>query len=108
MGRGIAYAAARGGYRTLLHDASAEALARALSQIARDLEEGVARGKVTPEGAAAARARLMPQGTLDDAARAADFVIEAVPEDLALKQRVFARLDTLARAQGGLCSNPSP
>lgn len=107
MGRGIAYAAAVGGYRTLLHDASAEALARARSQIARDLEEGVARGKVTAEEAAAAWARLSPQGALDDAARGADFVIEAVPEDLALKRRVFARLDTLARPEVVLASNTS-
>jgi 3-hydroxybutyryl-CoA dehydrogenase len=107
MGRGIAYAAALGGYRTLLHDASSEALARALGQVGRDLDEGVARGKVTAERAEAARARLSPQAALDDAARAADFVIEAVPEDLALKRRLFARLDALVRPEVVLSSNTS-
>jgi 3-hydroxybutyryl-CoA dehydrogenase len=107
MGRGIAYAAALGGYRTLVHDASSEALARALSQIGRDLDAGVARGKVAPEGAEAARARLSTLAELDDAARAADFVIEAVPEDLALKRSVFARLDALARPGVVLSSNTS-
>ena len=107
MGRGIAYAAALGGYQTLVHDASSEALARALSQIGRDLDAGVARGKVAPEGAEAARARLSTLAELDDAARAADFVIEAVPEDLALKRSVFARLDALARPGVVLSSNTS-
>ena len=107
MGRGIAYAAALGGYRTLVHDASSEALARALSQIGRDLDAGVARGKVAPEGAEAARARLSTLAELDDAARAADFVIEAVPEDLGLKRSVFARLDALARPGVVLSSNTS-
>jgi 3-hydroxybutyryl-CoA dehydrogenase len=107
MGRGIAYAAALGGYRTLVHDASSEALARALSQIGRDLDAGVARGKVAPERAEAARARLSTLAELDDAARAADFVIEAVPEDLTLKRSVFARLDALARPGVVLSSNTS-
>jgi len=107
MGRGIAYAAALGGYRTLVHDASSGALAGAMSQIGRDLDEGVARGKVAPERAEAARARLSTLAELDDVARAADFVIEAVPEDLALKRRVFARLDALARPEVVLSSNTS-
>jgi 3-hydroxybutyryl-CoA dehydrogenase len=107
MGRGIAYAAALGGYRTIVHDASSEALARALSQIGRDLDAGVARGKVAPAGAEAARARLSTLAELDDAARAADFVIEAVPEDLGLKRSVFARLDALARPGVVLSSNTS-
>ena len=42
MGRGIAHAAASGGFETRLHDASGEALARALSQIGRDLDRGQA------------------------------------------------------------------
>jgi len=107
MGRGIAYAAALGGYRTLLHDASPDALERAVSQIGRDLEEGVARGRVAADRAHAARSLLSPLSALDDAARAADFVIEAVPEDLALKRRIFARLDELARPEVVLSSNTS-
>jgi 3-hydroxybutyryl-CoA dehydrogenase len=106
MGRGIAHAAALGGFRTLLQDVSAEALAGALSQIGKDLDEGVARGKVTAGQAEAARGRLLSSTSLDEAARA-DFVIEAVPEDIALKLRVFARLDELARPEVVLSSNTS-
>jgi len=106
MGRGIAYAAALGGFQTLLQDVSAEALEGALGQIKKDLDEGVARGKVTLGQAEAARERLLSSTSLDDAARA-DFVIEAVPEDIALKLRVFARLDELARPEVVLSSNTS-
>jgi 3-hydroxybutyryl-CoA dehydrogenase len=106
MGRGIAYAAALGGFRTLLQDVSADALEAALRQIGKDLDEGVARGKVTADLAEGARGRLMSSTSLDDAARA-DFVIEAVPEDMALKLRVFARLDELARPGVVLSSNTS-
>jgi len=106
MGRGIAYAATLGGYRTLLQDVSAEALERAQGQIEKDLDEGVARGKVTAGQAEAARGRLRSSPLLDEAARA-DFVIEAVPEDVALKLRVFARLDELARPEVVLSSNTS-
>lgn len=99
MGRGIAYVAALGGYRTIVHDVSGEALERALRQIGKDLDEGVARGKVEAGEAERARARLTSSTSLDEAARAADFVIEAIPEDLVLKLRVFARLDELCRPE---------
>ncbi|HEY7410361.1 MAG TPA: 3-hydroxyacyl-CoA dehydrogenase NAD-binding domain-containing protein, partial [Vicinamibacteria bacterium] len=81
MGRGIAYAAAVGGFRTILHDVSAEALARALAQVRRDLDEGVARGKVAADDARAALERLTTDPALKGAVGGADFVIEAVPED---------------------------
>ncbi|HXN64679.1 MAG TPA: 3-hydroxyacyl-CoA dehydrogenase NAD-binding domain-containing protein, partial [Candidatus Acidoferrales bacterium] len=49
MGRGIAYAAAFGGYRTILEDVSAPMLEQGLAYIRTSLDEGVARGKVTAE-----------------------------------------------------------
>jgi 3-hydroxyacyl-CoA dehydrogenase len=85
MGRGIAHAAATGGFRTLLYDVSAEALDRALRRVEADLDEGVARGKLTKADAEAARRRLGAEADLDRAAAAAGFVIEAVPEEMELK-----------------------
>ncbi|HEY6866019.1 MAG TPA: 3-hydroxyacyl-CoA dehydrogenase NAD-binding domain-containing protein, partial [Candidatus Eisenbacteria bacterium] len=76
MGRGIAYAAALGGHRTVLHDTRAEALDQAKAEIASLLEKGVAGGKVPGEAAAAARERLSTVRGLVDAARGADLVIE--------------------------------
>ncbi|HEY3119439.1 MAG TPA: 3-hydroxyacyl-CoA dehydrogenase NAD-binding domain-containing protein [Vicinamibacteria bacterium] len=107
MGRGIAYVAAAGGFQTTLHDVSADALERAVGQIRRDLDEGIKRGKLTAEAAAEALKRLRPEQELDTAATQADFVIEAVPEDLPLKVRTFARLDELCREGVVLASNTS-
>ena len=107
MGRGIAYAAAVAGLRTVIHDVSAEALDRALSQIRKDLDDGLARGKVTAEQAKEALKRLEPEQELGGATDAADFVIEAVPEDIALKMRVFRRLDERCAEHVVLATNTS-
>jgi len=107
MGRGIAYCAAAGGFKTAIHDVSAEALQRALSRIRADLDEGVARGKLQAPAAKAALERISLERELEAAVRGADFVIEAVPEDIALKLATFARLDTLCADEVVLASNTS-
>jgi len=107
MGRGIAYASLTGGFRTILHDVAADALDRACAQIRRDLDEAIARGKLTPADAAAALKRLEPEQELGAAACDADFVIEAVPEDIALKLRTFERLDQRCGEQVVLATNTS-
>ena len=107
MGRGIAYCAAAGGFRTALHDVSAEALERARSRIRADLDEGVARGKLKPPEATAALEQLSLEPELESAVRGADFVIEAVPEDIGLKLATFARLDALCAEEVVLASNTS-
>ena len=104
MGRGIAYAAALGGFDTSLHDVSSAALDKAMAQIRADLDEGIARGKVQASEAKAALLRLAPAQDLD---ADADFVIEAVPEDIAVKLRLFARLDAVCRPDVVLASNTS-
>ncbi|HXB54328.1 MAG TPA: 3-hydroxyacyl-CoA dehydrogenase NAD-binding domain-containing protein [Vicinamibacteria bacterium] len=107
MGRGIAYAAALGGFPTALHDVSRPALEQALAQIRRDLDEGLARGKVSAEEAAAAIARISPEQELEGAIATAGFVVEAVPEEIGLKLRTFARLDALAAEHVVLATNTS-
>jgi 3-hydroxybutyryl-CoA dehydrogenase len=107
MGRGIAYVSALGGFRTALHDVSAPALDLAFSQIHRDFEEGIARGKVNTDEARAALERLVPEASFETAAGDADFVIEAVPEDMALKLQIFARLDARCRPSAILATNTS-
>src|SRR5688572_14974672 len=95
MGRGIAYVAAVGGYETRVFDVAPEALERALGQIQKDLDDGVSRGKLSADDAKSARARIRGVSTLEEAAAGVDFVIEAVPEEIGLKLRTFARLDEL-------------
>ena len=106
MGRGIAHAAAAGGFTTRLFDVAPDALAHALESIRQDLEEGVTRGKLSRERADEARARISTVTSLD-AAAGADFVIEAVPEDIALKMRTFARLEEVCREDVVLATNTS-
>src|SRR6516165_4388648 len=85
MGRGIAYAAALGGYRTVLEDVMPERLTNGTEWIRCALEEGVTRGKVRPEYCVSARARIETVSTVEQACRESDFLIETVPEEMELK-----------------------
>jgi len=107
MGRGIAHAAALGGYRTILEDILPNALRRAESEIRANLDKAVELGKVTAEDASAAMSRLEYAGSVDEAARQADLVIEAVPEEMESKIEIFTLLDKICRPTTILASNTS-
>ena len=107
MGRGIAHAAALGGYRTILEDILPNALRRAESEIRANLDKAVEIGKVSTSDAHAAFARLEYAGSVDEAARRADLVIEAVPEELESKIEIFTLLDKICRPNTVLASNTS-
>ena len=97
MGRGIAQLAARGGYRTILEDLLPNALRRAESEIRIQFDRAVDSGAVTAEAAILALSRLEFAGTVEDAARQADLVIEVVPEELESKIEIFTLLDKICR-----------
>jgi 3-hydroxybutyryl-CoA dehydrogenase len=107
MGRGIAHAAATGGFSTVLQDVSPAALEAALTRIRTDLDEGVRRGKLAREDADAAFSRIRTASSLEEAAEGTDFAIEAVPEQMELKTRTFARLDALCPPGVVLATNTS-
>lgn len=107
MGRGIAYAAALGGYRTILEDVMPEMLAKATAWIAQTFEEGAKRGKVAPEDAAAAAHRIATVSSVEDACRQSDFLIEAVPEEMELKLELYTLFDKFAKPNAVLASNTS-
>jgi 3-hydroxybutyryl-CoA dehydrogenase len=107
MGRGIAHAAALGGYRTILEDLLPSALRRAESEIRSNLNWAVEIGKVTASDADAAFARLEYASTVEEAARQADLVIEAVPEEMESKIEIFTLLDKICRPGTLLASNTS-
>lgn len=107
MGRGIAHAAALGGYRTVLEDILPNALRRAETEIRANLDKAVEIGKVSMHDANAAFARLEYAGSVDEAARQADLVIEAVPEELESKIEIFTLLDKICRPTTVLASNTS-
>src|SRR5437764_3999840 len=107
MGRGIAHVAALGGYRTVLEDLLPVALRKAEGEIRTNLDKAVELKKVSSEDAQAALARLEYAGGVEEAAREADLVIEAVPEEMESKIEIFTLLDKICRPGTILASNTS-
>jgi 3-hydroxybutyryl-CoA dehydrogenase len=107
MGRGIAYAAALGGYHTRLQDTSSSQLEMAVNDISAIFEKGVAMGKVSDDEAVAAHKHLTTVHSIEEAAKGADLIIEAVPEKIELKIEIFGALDKIAPAHAIFASNTS-
>jgi 3-hydroxybutyryl-CoA dehydrogenase len=107
MGRGIAYAALFGGYRTVLEDVSPDMLEQGTAYIKQTLEEGVTRGKLTTEQRDRAIANLSTAGSVEAVCREADLLIEAVPEEMELKLEIFTIFDKFAKPNAILASNTS-
>ena len=109
MGAGIAQVTAVAGYETRCYDLDPDAIVAAREQVTTGrygLDSGVERGKLTREEADAALARLTFTGSFEEAATT-DLVVEAVPERLDLKIRVFRDLDRVAPEGTILASNSS-
>ncbi len=107
MGHGIAYVATVAGCSVALTDSRPEAIPPAIRRIGDLFTGGVARGKLGEADVAAAAARLRAERDLAPAVREADVVIEAVVEDLGIKQRLFAELERAAPAGALLATNTS-
>jgi 3-hydroxyacyl-CoA dehydrogenase/enoyl-CoA hydratase/3-hydroxybutyryl-CoA epimerase len=106
MGAGIAYVTAKAGIDVVLLDVSDEAAEKG-KDYARGLEEkALKRGKTTPEKSEALLSRIVTSSS-DDALSGVDFVIEAVFEDVALKQSVFTRIENAVAPDAVLGSNTS-
>ena len=107
MGRGIAQSAATSGFEVRIFDADAAALARGTAAIADVLATLVEKGKLLPAERGAALARLRPAVSIGEGAAGTDLVVEAVPEDLELKRRLFREIDEAAPAHAILATNTS-
>jgi len=107
MGHGIAYVATLAGCSVALTDSRPEAIPPAIRRIGDLFTGGVQRGKLGEANVAAAAARLRAERDLASAVREADAVIEAVVEDLGVKQRLFAELERAAPAEALLATNTS-
>jgi 3-hydroxybutyryl-CoA dehydrogenase len=107
MGRGIAHVAALGGYRTILEDILPASLRRAESEIRANLDKAAELGKVKKEDADAAFKRIEYASTPEEAAREADLVIEAVPEEMESKIEIFTLLDKACKPHTILATNTS-
>jgi 3-hydroxybutyryl-CoA dehydrogenase len=107
MGHGIAHVAAAAGYDVALFDVDPKVAAAGVEKVRRNLEKGVEKGKVTPQDRDAAVARLSSASDLAAAVRDASLVVEAVPERIDLKRRIFSDLGRAAPAGAVLASNTS-
>lgn len=105
IGRGIAFAAALGGYRTILEDILPSSLRTAAAELREHLARAADLGTVSKPEALAAFKRLEYASTVEHAAREADLVIEAVPDELESKIEIFTLLDKICRPQTMLVSN---
>jgi 3-hydroxybutyryl-CoA dehydrogenase len=106
MGAGIAQVAALAGFEVVLRDVEDRFLVKGLSAIDQGLAKAVEKGKATEDARRAARGRIRPTTRLDEAAHC-DLIIEAVPEDPALKRQVFADLDKKAAGHVIFATNTS-
>jgi len=107
MGRGIAQVAVLGGYRTVLEDLLPAALRKAEGEVRSNLDKAVELKKISPLEADTAFSRLEYAGSVEEAAREADLVIEAVPEEMESKIEIFTVLDKICRPGTILASNTS-
>src|ERR1044072_2325092 len=106
MGNGIAQVAARAGYSVVLHDVSEEFLNRGMTAVDKSLQRDVDKERLDAETKQAIIRRISVTtdfGGLKDA----DFVIEAVTENLSVKTDVFKKLDQITSPQAILASNTS-
>lgn len=107
MGAQIAQQAALHGVDVRLHDQSEEQLHKAVESNRGHVMRRVEKGKLDRSGAEAALGRVRTTTDLREAAGDADFVIEAVFEDLEVKRAIFAELDQIAPRETVLASNSS-
>jgi 3-hydroxybutyryl-CoA dehydrogenase len=107
MGHGFAMIFAQKGFSVHLHDMDQDILKKAYARIAINLNTFLEHGLISKKGKAEALERIVTTTDLQEAAGKADFVLEAVPEMLELKQEVFEKLDRIAPPQAILASNTS-
>ena len=106
MGNGIAHVFARYGYRVILRDIEQRFLDQGLETISKNVDREVRKGIVAATEKTTILDRIAKVVTMDEIA-AADFVIEAVPEQLELKRAVLYEADRVLRPEAILATNTS-
>ncbi|WP_337995819.1 3-hydroxyacyl-CoA dehydrogenase family protein [Oleispirillum naphthae] len=107
MGHGIAQVFALHGHDVTLYDIRQDFLDKAIAGVKANLGAFAARGIIGQAEAEAAPARITCTLHLEEAAKSADFIVEAVPENMTLKQDIFSRLDAMSKPEAVLASNTS-
>jgi len=107
MGHGIAQTFALGGFDVTMNDVSEELLQKAIQKIRSNLDTFVKFGITTPQAAEEGLSRIKINKNLKESIEGADFVVEAVPELLDLKKRVFEDIDHHCSTDTIIASNTS-
>ncbi|MBF15022.1 MAG: 3-hydroxybutyryl-CoA dehydrogenase [Euryarchaeota archaeon] len=107
MGAGIAQVCAQAGWTTTLYDAFPEGLERGMQRIDAFWDKGIARGKTTPEQKETWAKNLRAESDMKTAVHDADLVIEAVPEIMEIKARIFHVLSIETKEDCILATNTS-
>jgi enoyl-CoA hydratase/3-hydroxyacyl-CoA dehydrogenase len=107
MGHGIAQLAAIAGFDVTMRDISEEFVEAGMKKIRWSIGKFLEKGKMSPSEAEKTLKRIKPLVSLKAAVEGADFIIEAVPEKLELKQQIFKEIDGYAPAHAILATNTS-
>jgi len=107
MGHGIAQVLASAGIATTLVDLDAAVVAAGLAKITANLDNGVAKGKVSAADKDATLGRLRTATSTKEPLSTADLLVEAIPERMALKRALFQEADSVMPAGAILASNTS-
>jgi len=107
MGHGIAQVSAMAGYNVVLRDIEQQFLDKAMEKIKWSLGKLVSKGKISEDQQNEIFSRIKPIVDLNEAVHDSDLVIEAVPEIMELKKKVYAELDKVASEQVVFASNTS-
>jgi 3-hydroxybutyryl-CoA dehydrogenase len=106
MGAGIVQVCAQSGYQVTVVEISEQILSKGMSTIEYYLGRGVEKGRISQRDKDLTRARIKGSVTLEDM-NDRDLVIEAIPEDMEQKKKVFIELDSICPRNTILCSNTS-
>jgi 3-hydroxybutyryl-CoA dehydrogenase len=107
MGHGIAQTFTMGGYPVALYDIGEDILETARSHIGKNLEKFYQAELIGKEDIEPALNRLTTTADLKEAVSDADFIVEAAPEDLALKQKLFPQIESFCKEDAVIASNTS-
>jgi 3-hydroxybutyryl-CoA dehydrogenase len=107
MGSGIAQLIAQAGFQVRAVEASQEDLAKGMQRVREGLEKVLKKGKIQREEMEAALSRISASTEMARSLSDCFLVVEAVPEEVGLKKRVFSELDRLCAPEAILASNTS-
>jgi enoyl-CoA hydratase / 3-hydroxyacyl-CoA dehydrogenase len=107
MGHGIAQVSAMAGYEVILRDINLDLLNKALDKIKWSLSKLAEKNKITQIESESIFKRITPEMNLEKSLVGTDFIVEAVPEDLEIKRKLYAEVDRFAEENAIYASNTS-